>query len=41
VQHGDVEALIGPAGAARRTLPGGAEATTADGVLRFLRTAHP
>ena len=41
VQHGDVEALIGPAGAARRTLPGGAEAMVADGVLRFVRSARP
>jgi tRNA(Ile)-lysidine synthase len=37
VQHADVEALIGPAGATRRTLPGGVEAVAADGVLRFVR----
>ena len=37
VQHADVEALIGPAGAARRTLPGAAEAVAVDGVLRFRR----
>ena len=39
VQHADVEALIGPAGAARRTLPGAAEAVAVDGVLRFRRGA--
>ncbi len=38
VQHADVEALIGPAGAARRTLPGGAEAVIEGGVLRFRPT---
>ena len=35
VQHADVEALIGPDGARRRTLPGGAEAVTVGGWLRF------
>jgi tRNA(Ile)-lysidine synthase len=37
VQHADVEALIGPDGAARRTLPGGAEAVVDGGLLRFRR----
>ena len=35
VQHADVEALIGPGGASRRTLPGGAEAVTVGGWLKF------
>jgi tRNA(Ile)-lysidine synthase len=38
VQHADVEALIGAEGAARRTLPGGAEAVAAGGWLRFHST---
>jgi tRNA(Ile)-lysidine synthase len=41
VQHADVEALIGPSGADRRTLPGGAEAIVAGGLLRFVPTAAP
>lgn len=39
VQHADVEALIGPGGAGRRTLPGGAEATTVGGWIRFRRSS--
>ncbi len=35
VQHADVEALIGPGGVSRRTLPGGAEAVTVGGWLKF------
>jgi len=41
VQHADVEALIGPSGAARRTLPGGSEAVAEGGLLRFRPTASP
>jgi tRNA(Ile)-lysidine synthase len=39
VQHADVEALIGPAGAARRTLPGGVEVIAEGGTLRFRTVA--
>lgn len=39
VQHADVEALIGPGGAGRRTLPGGAEAATVGGWIRFRRSS--